>query len=199
MPLNRNFGMIHDENYWQQRYIQGDTGWDISHISIPLQSYFDQLTDKDISILIPGCGFGHEAIYLVQSGFTDVTALDFASAACDKLLDSKVAPPLKVVCEDIFLHIGSYKLIIEQTMFCALHPSQRAAYVEKIHSLLALGGKYVGLLFATHFLKEGPPYGGNSKEYLDLFSQYFSKVSIEPCYNSIAPRKGNELWINLKK
>ena len=58
---------------------------------------------------------------------------------------------VKVLHGDFFDHAGVYNLIIEQTFFCALDPSLRGSYVEKMHSLLADGGKIAGVLFDKEF------------------------------------------------
>ena len=50
-----------NENYWSSRYKNNDVAWDMGEVSLPLKEYFDQLTDKYISILIPGCGNAYEA------------------------------------------------------------------------------------------------------------------------------------------
>jgi len=42
------------EQYWTERYHEHKTGWDIGYISTPLKAYFDQLTNKNLKILIPG-------------------------------------------------------------------------------------------------------------------------------------------------
>ena len=49
---------------WEERYKNEDTEWDIGTISTPIREYFEQLTNKTIKILIPGCGKGHEVSYL---------------------------------------------------------------------------------------------------------------------------------------
>ena len=56
------------EEFWSQRYQEGKTGWDLGAASPPLVEYFDQLENKDLSILIPGCGNAHEAEYLHKNG-----------------------------------------------------------------------------------------------------------------------------------
>ncbi len=56
--------MTLDKTYWKYRYQQKQTGWDIGFASTPLVTYFDHLNDKDIKILIPGCGNAYEAEYL---------------------------------------------------------------------------------------------------------------------------------------
>ena len=43
--------------YWDNRYKQQQTGWDIGYISTPLKDYFDQLTNKRLKILIPSANF----------------------------------------------------------------------------------------------------------------------------------------------
>ncbi|GAB3813422.1 hypothetical protein GCM10028895_05440 [Pontibacter rugosus] len=64
--------------YWQQRYQSGQTGWDVGGITTPLKEYFDQLENKDLRILIPGCGNAYEAEYLFLCGFTQVYLVDVA-------------------------------------------------------------------------------------------------------------------------
>ncbi len=185
--------------YWTDRYIHQDTGWDIASISSPLKAYFDQLTDKSLKILIPGCGFAYEGEYLWSKGFKNVFLLDF-SAEPLKEFGKRVPdfPKDQIFIADFFTHEGNYDLIIEQTLFCALDPSLRPAYAEKSASLLKNGGKLVGLLFNREF-ESGPPFGGNKQEYMQYFSPHFSAISMENCYNSIPARQNSELFIKLIK
>ena len=66
-------------------------------------------------------------------------------------------------------------------------------------SLLKTNGKLVGLLFNIPLFKDYPPFGGNKKEYLELFTNDFRIKTMENAYNSITPRKDNELFIILEK
>lgn len=190
-----------DNAYWSNRYLNQDTGWDTGTITPPLKAYIDQLKDKNISILIPGCGNSYEAEYLLQQGFTHIILIDISSALCEQLsarLAAFIANGLTIVCGDFFEHQGQYDLIIEQTFFCALSPSLRNAYAAKMRSLLKPGGKLVGLLFNKHF-EGGPPFGGDENEYRELFSPSFNIALMDPCYNSITPRAGAELFVKLVK
>ncbi|HVU95811.1 MAG TPA: methyltransferase domain-containing protein [Puia sp.] len=182
-----------ESSYWDQRWREGDTGWDIGGVSPPLQHYFEQLPDKTISILIPGCGNAWEAAWLLDNGFTDITLLDIAPRATQRLREKFAATPLKILTGDFFQHTGQYGLIIEQTFFCALDPNQRSAYVEKAHTLLRPGGKLAGLLFDRDF-PGGPPYGGHKAEYQQLLEKKFTLKTLAPCYNSLKPRAGTELF-----
>ena len=66
-------------------------------------------------------------------------------------------------------------------------------------SLLKPKGRLVGLLFDAPLNNDVPPFGGTKQEYLDYFRPYFALETFELAYNSIAPRSGRELFINLIK
>ncbi len=192
-PTNMNF----DPLYWDNRYHSGQDGWDIGDVSLPLKSYFDQVQDKDLSILIPGCGRAYEAAYFFSIGFRNITIVDFSQIVVQELLAKFADTSINVIQSDIFALNGKFDIIVEQTLFCALDPSLRQAYVAQIYDLLNPDGKYVGLLFATEFDKAGPPFGGVKSEYLRLFQDKFEINVMDTCYNSIIARQGNELWINM--
>ncbi|MBL7892069.1 MAG: methyltransferase domain-containing protein [Bacteroidia bacterium] len=189
-----------DQRFWDDRYQSGDIGWDMGQVSPPLKAYIDQLTDKNIRILIPGCGNAYEAEYLLQKGFKNITLIDIAPALVNKLREKySNNPNIKIVLADFFEYTAEFDLVLEQTFFCALDPALRTNYRDKMYSLLSPNGKLVGLLFNTEFEKEGPPFGGTKAEYEKLFSDKFKLVVFEHCYNSHPKRKDNELFIILKK
>jgi hypothetical protein len=188
-----------DQDYWDKQYTSKATGWDLGKVSPPIKEYIDTLKDKNISILIPGCGNSHEADYLLRRGFTNITVIDIAPSLVINLRKKfENNPDIKIVLGDFFNHQGNYDLIIEQTFFCALSPTMRQNYVSKMHQLLSDNGKLAGLLFNKTF-ESGPPFGGSKKEYEQLFKDYFDFKIMETCHNSIAPRSNNELFIEFKK
>jgi methyl halide transferase len=181
-----------DRAFWQARYDEKATGWDIGTISTPLKAYIDQLEDRSLRILIPGCGFGHEAVYLARLGFTHVTVIDLVDDAMRPVREQ--APSVRCITGDLFEREGSYDLILEQTLFCAIDPRLRSSYISRIASLLVPGGKYAGVLFNRTFTG-GPPFGGSAEEYAGYLRPHFREFSLEPCYNSIEPRKGTEVFV----
>ena len=42
-----------NKEYWEQRYTNQETGWDIGSSSTPLKEYIEQLENKNLKILIP--------------------------------------------------------------------------------------------------------------------------------------------------
>ena len=187
-------------DFWNHRWKSGLTGWDIGYASPPLVEYMSQYEDKSVSILIPGCGNSYEAENLLSKGFDNITLIDISEELTNRLRERfKKTPQVKVIYEDFFNHVGQYDLILEQTFFCAQILERREEYVSHVASLLKRGGRLVGVLFNVDFGKEGPPFGGDENEYRKLFSGLFDIRVMSPCYNSIPPRAGSELFVVMVK
>ncbi|HQE12264.1 MAG TPA: methyltransferase domain-containing protein [Flavipsychrobacter sp.] len=187
-----------NEAFWDNRYINNDTGWDMKQVSPPLKSIIDSLNDKHLKILIPGCGNAYEAASLALQGFTNVTLIDIAPTLINRLKKQFSDSNIQIVLGDFFDHQGGYDLILEQTFFCALNPKLRPDYVHKCFELLNQSGSLRGVLFNINFENDGPPFGGTQSEYESLFSPSFYLEHIDICQNSIEKRQGNELLINFK-
>lgn len=188
------------QQYWNDRWKKEETRWDIGYPSPAITNFMDSLSDKNLAILIPGCGNAYEAEYLVGQGFTNITLIDIAPKAVEKLRQKFIDhPAVRILCEDFFHHQGTYDVIIEQTFFCAIPPSRRIDYAQKMKQLLSANGILIGLLFNREFGNPTPPFGGDAAAYKEIFSPYLDIHKMEPCYNSIPPREGTELFIQLTR
>ncbi|NDI97484.1 methyltransferase [Flavobacterium sp. LaA7.5] len=189
-----------DRNYWENRYINNSVPWDMGNITPPIKEYIDQLTDKSLKILVPGAGNGHEFEYLIQQRFNNSYVLDIAPTPLENV--RKRLPKLDnghFILDDFFTHEGQYDLIVEQTFFCALDPSLRKQYAEKMHNLLAPNGKLAGLFFRFPLTEKGPPFGGGAEEYRAVFEDLFTIHIMETAHNSINQREGKELFFIFEK
>jgi methyl halide transferase len=187
-----------NEQYWDQRYLIHNTTWDAGGPTTPMLQYIDQLKNINIHVLIPGCGNAHEAEYMFKKGFKNVFVSDIASLPLQNLKKRCPSfPSNQLLHADFFKLEENYDLILEQTFFCAIDPSMRKRYVEKCASLLKKGGKLVGLLFDDKLNNDQPPFGGSKEEYMSYFQPFFDIKYFDKCYNSILPRAGRELFINL--
>jgi thiopurine S-methyltransferase len=196
--------MSNTKIYWNQRYQENNTGWDIGEPSKPIKSYIDQLEDKELKILIPGAGNAYEAEYLFNQGFKNVYVLDIAKAPLETFQKRVPNFPLKQSIQgNFFKHQGKYDLILEQTFFCSFPPlpETRTQYALKMLELLHQNGKLVGLWFDFPLTGdlEKRPFGGTKKEYLSYFEPYFNIKIFEECYNSIPPRMRKEMFGILEK
>ncbi len=188
-----------NENYWQNRYQNSQSDWDVGYVATPLKTYFDQLKDKSLKILIPGGGNSYEAEYLHQNGFTNVFVIDLVEEPLKNFQKRNPEfPSENLIHGNFFDYQGQFNLIVEQTFFCALDPALRPNYARKMNELLVTSGKLTGVLFNCEF-EGGPPFGGSKAEYLTYFEPFFKIKTCEACYNSIKPRTDREFFIILEK
>ena len=189
-----------NKEYWDEKYAENKTGWNIGYISTPIKNYIDQFTDTSLKILIPGAGNSYEAEYLWNKGFKNLFILDISK---QPLINFKKRvtdfPDTHLIHKDFFETEGTFDLIIEQTFFCALDPKLRRNYAIKMFDLLSNKGKLVGLLFDFELTVEGPPFGGDKEEYITYFKDLFKIKILERSYNSIKPRMNRELFFIFEK
>lgn len=188
------------EAYWDNRYKDGTSRWDLGEISTPLKTYFDQLKKKDTKILIPGGGNSYEAEYLHYKGFKNVHVVDLSETALANIKKRVPSfPSTQLIHQNFFDLTMKFDLIIEQTFFCAIDPSLRGKYAIQANKLLNENGKITGLLFDAPLYEDHPPFGGNKAEYIKHFNSLFNIQIMEDCYNSVDSRTGRELFIKLVK
>lgn len=194
---------VNQAGYWQARYEQDSTGWDMGVISPPLKAYIDQLSDtaRTQAILVAGAGNAHEVAYLHEQGFSNVTLLDIAPAPIEAFSARYPSFPAEhLLCADFFTLSPTdhqFDLILEQTFFCAISPERRDDYVQQMAALLKPTGTLVGVLFDKDFGDSSPPFGGSMGEYQQRFAPYFNIDIMQPCHNSHPARLGSELFIKL--
>lgn len=191
--------MKEEQNYWTQRYQNQQTGWDIGYASTPIKEYVDQLKDKSIKILIPGAGNAYEAEYLWKKGFNNVHILDISDVPLKKFKERNPDfPDAHIHKADFFKFQGQYDLIIEQTFFCSFVPTdtKRKEYAKHMAELLKPKGKLAGVWFDIPLINdmEKRPFGGTKELYSKFLNPFFETITFDPCYNSIPPRQGNELY-----
>ena len=191
-----------DNSFWNIRYQNNQTGWDLGEISNPIKKWFDNQENKKINILIPGAGKGHEVKYGFENGFGNIFYMDFSSRAADLFKEICPGFPKDQILTGDFFSLKKplfFDVIIEQTFFCAIDPVLRPNYVEKTNEILKENGKIIGLLFNREFDTNGPPFGGTEKEYRGLFNSKFNFKKFENSLLSTLPRKEYEFWIELIK
>ena len=157
------------KEYWDQRYVDLETGWDVGHLTTPLKEYFDQISNKKLRLLVPGSGNGHEAEYLHKNEFINIFVLDYSKTALTNFKNRVPDFPVNQIFDmDFFELSAEFDVIIEQTFFCAIDIDKRKSYVKKMHELLSEKGKLVGLFFDDKFDNNHPPFGSSKSQYLKL-------------------------------
>ncbi|MCL7761894.1 TPMT family class I SAM-dependent methyltransferase [Polaribacter sp. Z014] len=188
------------EKFWEKKYETQKIGWDLGVVSPPLKFYFDQLTNKELKILIPGGGNSYEAEYLFNNGFKNVSVVDICHNPLENLKDRVPSFPENQLIHGNFFDLeATFDLIIEQTFFCAINPDLRLKYASKMRDLLSDEGKLVGLFFDAKLNEDHPPFGGNKEEYINYFEAHFIMDIFTECYNSYHNRQEMELFVKFVK
>ena len=160
------------KDYWQNRYEEGTTGWDRGQASPMLQRWVESNQIPTGKVLVPGCGHGHEVLFLAERGF-DVTAVDFADSAVESLRRKLRERNLnaQVVQSDVFAYQPTqpFDAIYEQTCLCAISPSQWESYERQLHQWLKVKGVLLVLFMQSH-LPDGPPYHCDVGAMKELFN-----------------------------
>lgn len=189
---------------WDALYQARDTRWDHGEVAPALEDFLaDWPADlpRRGSVLVPGCGRGHDARAWARAGF-DVVGLDLAPTAMAEA--RTLAGSLGRVCfrAGDFLadlpgeRMGRMDWLFEHTLFCAIPPGRREDYVRSAARWLRPGGH----LLAVHYLQpsgaEGPPFGVTVNEVRGRFDGDFELLR-HWVPRSFASRAGRErvfLW-----
>jgi len=147
-------------SHWEEKYRAKTIPWDRGAVSPALLGWLEGGALAFGRVLIPGCGYGHEAVELARRGF-QVTALDIAPTALEHLAEMLAAAGVDVerVCADALTWQPSHSFdaIYEQTCLCALDPEHWPAYEQQLFAWLRPGGKMFALFMQTE-RANGPPF-----------------------------------------
>ena len=148
--------------FWRGRYRTGRTPWDLGAVSAPVRTLVERWFPPSGRVFIPGCGRGHEALFLAERGYA-VTALDLVPEPLAYLREQAAARALRLDIRegDLFALAAEeqarYDVWLEQTCLCALPPARFADYEALAQRLLKPGGQLLGV-FMEVSCDEGPPY-----------------------------------------
>lgn len=160
---------------WEEKYQAGDTPWNKGDASPGLVDFLAARPNLERgSVLVPGCGFGHDARVWACAGFSTL-GVDLAPSAVALSAElHKGQAGLKFKESDFLSAEGveSHDWLFEHTLFCAIDPSQRDAYVLAAASRV----RPLGYLLAVHYFipdTDGPPFGTDRPEIVNRFSPWF--------------------------
>ncbi|MDB6078326.1 MAG: smtA, partial [Akkermansiaceae bacterium] len=153
------------------------------------------------SVLVPGCGSGHDVRALEAAGI-HATGLDLSPTAVGFARSLPAAGREKYVSGSLFdtdWRSGlTFDAIWEHTCFCAIDPSDRPAYAWAAASILAPGGHLVGVFYLDPYEPgedaAGPPWGATREEIAGLLAPWFDPVTDFVPHSAYPGREGRE-WL----
>jgi SAM-dependent methyltransferase len=183
--------------FWEGRYQEGTDRWDLGQ---PAPPFISLLQSQDVPepgrMAVLGSGKGHDALWFASQGF-EVIGFDFAPSAIAESTAAAQARGLSAqfLQRDIFAlpqeFAETFNYVLEHTCYCAILPSQRAAYVSLVRSLLKPGGELIALFWA-HSQPGGPPFGTTVAEIRQQFEEAFAIESLQLAIDSVPSRQNEE-------
>tara|TARA_B110001454_G_scaffold189071_1_gene187454 strand:+ start:1005 stop:1637 length:633 start_codon:yes stop_codon:yes gene_type:complete len=198
---------VDDSFYWDNKYKKNEFSWDIGKPTPYFVNWSKSIKNKAFKhILIPGCGIGHDVIYLSKSGF-NVYACDFSSTAIKilSLNNKKNNTSAKLISMDFFDLINEYNnyfdYILEYTFYCAINPNKRNLYIQNCNKLLKRKGKLIGIMLpiGNDEVASNPPFKVTLNELKKKFSTFFKLKNLYPNNLSIKEREGIEYIVEYDK
>lgn len=185
------------ETDWETRYRAGDTPWEKGGPSPGLVEFL-QAERISGSVLVPGCGFGHDVRASAQAGAELAMGLDVAPSAVEGARERAVSPAEQYRVGDFFELpeelIGQFNWVWEHTCFCAIDPAMRTTYAESAALALPPGGSFVAVFYMTPDVDDGgPPFPSTKKELDALFDPWFQLVREWVPERTYPGREGREL------
>jgi methyl halide transferase len=187
--------------YWENRYQTRDMPWEKGAPSPGLVDFLKANPSLPRgTVCVPGCGTGHDVRSWAEAGF-DAVGLDIAPSAIELATQRTREEGLSARFELAnFLTTNPasrFDWIFEHTLFCAIQPAERDAYVNAALRWLRPKGDYL----AVNYLipdTDGPPFGTTREELMQRFSPHFDLVR-EWVPRSYPNRTGLELMLWWKR
>lgn len=195
---------VEEPEYWDELYREGHTLWDMGTPTPAVVDVFSSPAMVPGTVLVPGCGSGHDAVWLAQRGHA-VTAVDFSAEAIVRARQVAAInnAQLHLRRQDIFAlspeYDKAFDYVAEYVTYCAVLPSRREEFAEVLSRVLKPGGQLVALFFPLDERPGGPPFAVRMEEALRLFGRHLKLVrTFEPA-RSVTPRKGREMMTLWRK
>ncbi len=167
------------ETDWEAKYRAGDMPWEKGEASPGLEDFL--ATEPSLprgTVLVPGCGTGHDVRTWARHGFAG-TGLDIAPSAVQLAKERTAAAGLKAEFRvgDFLTDepVTQFDWIWEHTCFCAINPARRDDYVRAVQRWLKPGGSYLAVNYLIDDV-EGPPFGTTRAEIVARFTPAFELV-----------------------
>ena len=195
--------MTRHSDYWDRLYRdEGRPGWDMDAATPLVRELLDLAQPfglrQGCDIVVPGCGYGHDAAELEARGFV-VTGLDFAPLAILGAMHRYGGRVTWSQADWFTTHLGPWDAIFDHTCFVAMDPARRPDYVGACAEHLRTGGLWMAALFHDVKGRPGPPHALPMTEMRHLVEARFEVLHLAEATESHPRRAGREYLMMARK
>jgi hypothetical protein len=195
--------MTSHPDYWNELYRDDRRpGWDMDGATPLVREVFGLAQPLGLkpgcAVVVPGCGYGHDAAELDAHGFV-VTGLDFAPLAIQGARHRYGDRVLWSQADWFTTHLGPWDAIFDHTCFAAMDPARRPDYVEACAHHLRPGGLWLAVLFHDVKGRPGPPHAVPMAEMRRLAEACFEVLHLAEAQESHPRRSGREYLLVAQK
>ena len=193
---------IHPD-YWNRLYEEEERpGWDMDSATPLVKELLDLAHPLGLrsggDLVVPGCGYGHDAAELDALGFT-VTGLDFAPLAIQGAMHRYGDRVAWSHADWFTTRLGPWEAIFDHPCFVAMDPARRPDYVQACADHLRAGGLWMAVLFHDVKGRPGPPHAVPVPEMRRLAETCFEVLHLGEAVNSHPRRSGREYLLVARK
>ncbi len=183
-------------DYWNQLYRdEGRPGWDMDGATPLVRELLDLALPLGLrpgcELVVPGCGYGHDAAELATRGFA-VTGMDFAPLAIQGAIERYGNRVAWSQADWFTTLLGPWEAIFDHTCFVAMDPARRPAYVEAAARHLRPGGLWLAAFFHDVNGRPGPPHAIPMADLRRLVEPRFEALHLAEATTSHPRRAGRE-------
>ncbi|HGY92733.1 MAG TPA: methyltransferase domain-containing protein [Planctomycetes bacterium] len=165
--------------FWAKFWNEQVTPWDLGRPHPHFQRTISQWAAPGRA-LVPGCGRGHDAVFLARNGY-EVVAVDFASTPRPDLAATLERTGGAFVRGDALAlgeEWGPFDLFLEHTFLGALPLARRKDWARLARRMVRPGGFLAGIVFPSGKPSSagGPPFGLEVGHFRDLLQPEFELI-----------------------
>jgi hypothetical protein len=180
---------------WEHLYQVDYIPWDKGQVAPALAELIASGELPDGIAVVPGCGTGYDIAALASENrkVIGVEIAETAVARASKNIEGVKNAEIRLT--DFFtLDLdGQVDLVYDYTFLCALPPSMRDQWADKIAALLKSGSTLVTLMFPLDVREGGPPFTLSVEIYKTLLEpRGFELTRLEENIRSFEARQGFE-------
>ena len=195
--------MTEHPDYWNRLYEEEERPfWDMGGATPLVKELLDLARPLGLrpgcDLVVPGCGYGHDAAELEALGFA-VMGLDFAPLAIQGAMHRYGERVVWSQADWFTTKLGPWAAIFDHTCFVAMDPVRRPAYVQACADHLQAGGLWMAVLFHDVKGQPGPPHAIPIPEMRSLAEACFEVLQLGEAVNSHPRRAGREYLLVARK